>query len=355
MQIVNQNPRVAIAKIENDDIAKALKRAISLLEPIDFTGPIAIKPNLCDLIPASMGVTTDIRAVEALIEIIREKSNDKISIVESDHWIASADEEFENLGYKELEPKYGVELVNLSRDRKVSIRMKGHHFDVFRCPETLVNSRLISISKMKTQYQYRFTGILKNQFGLIPEKYKGKYHPFMSEVLADLNGTFRPFLSIIEGLYSMESAGPAEGKPIKTNVIICGTDPVAVDAVAATLAGINPFKIGYLKYAAKKGIGEINNIDVVGDSVQFNFEFVPFPAFVFSSFSLKILRMGRKIDSFTSKISELLEQAYVATITLRHGFHTTLTYGSITREGILRFAKALIKRTFYRIKKSLLT
>lgn len=353
MQHIRQIPRVAIVKIENDDIAEALRKALSLLGPMNFDGPIAIKPNLCDLIPASMGATTDVRAVEALIRIIREKTNSKISIVESDHWIASADEEFERLGYKELALKLGVELVNLSKDKKATIRINGYHFDVFKCPKTLLESRLISVSKMKTHYQYRFTGILKNQFGLIPEKYKAKYHPFMAEVLADLNNTFRPFLSVIEGLFSMEVSGPAEGKPIKTNVIICGTDPVAVDAVAAEIAGINPLKIGYLRYAAKKGVGELDNIEVVGDNVQFSFKFVPFLAFVFSSFSLKFLRLGRKIDAFASKISDLLEEAYVAAFTLRHGFHTTLTYGSITREGIFKFAKALIRRTFYRIKKRL--
>lgn len=351
MQTIRRSPRVAIVKIQNDNIRDALKRAISMLEPIDFTGPLAIKPNLCDLLPSNTGATTDVRAVEALVEIIKEKSNCPISVVESDHWIASADDEFKNLGYEELKLKYGVKLVNLSRDRKVSIRINGYHFNVFICPETLLKSRLISISKMKTHYQYRFTGVLKNQFGLIPEMYKAKYHPFMSEVLVDLNGTFKPFLCIIEGLYSMESGGPAEGKPIKTNVIICGTDPVAVDAVAAKLAGINPHKIGYLKFAAKKGVGEITNIDVVGDNVRLDFKFVPFPAFVFSSLSWKILRVSQKISIFASKISELLEQAYVAIITLRHGFHTTLTYGSITREGIFSFAKALIKRTFYKIKK----
>lgn len=354
MQEISQIPRVAVVKIENGNIDAAIRKAISLIEPIDFNGPIAIKPNLCDLISSSLGVTTDVRAIESLINIIREKTDAKISIIESDHWVASADKEFEELGYRELAAKYDVELVNLSKEQKIPIKINGHYFDAFRSPRILLSSRLISISKMKTHYQYRFTGILKNQFGLIPEAHKAKYHPYMSEVLADINGTFKPFLSVIEGLYSMEGAGPAEGKPIKTNLMICGTDPVAVDTVAATIAGINPRKIGYLKYAAKNGVGEMDGIEVLGDPVQYRFEFVPLLSYFLSSSAIRILRIGRKLDNFGTRVSGFLDQAYVAILTLKHGFHTTLTYGSITKDAIYRFAKATIRRTLYRVKKKLL-
>ena len=342
-------PRVSIVTIENENFYDALNRGISLLGFVDFDGPISIKPNLCDLIPSNMGVTTDVRAIAALIKIIREKSDSQISIVESNHWIATADEEFEKLGYKELEKEFDIKLVNLSKEKKTTIRIDGNYFTTFRCPKTLLESRLISVSKMKTHHQYRFTGILKNQFGLIPGRIKSRYHPFMSEVLADLNGTFKPFLSIIDGLVSMEGAGPSEGEPIITNVIICGTDPVAVDYVAAKTIGINPRTIGYLKYAEKKGVGEYNNVEIVGDKVQFYFKFLPFPTYILSRLSIIFLRIGNKMNTFFKNISGLLDQGFMATITIRKGFHTSFNYGSVTPKSIIKYAKALIRRSFYRI------
>jgi uncharacterized protein (DUF362 family) len=66
----------------------------------------------------------------------------------------------------------------------------------------------------------------------------------------------------------MEGNGPANGQPVKMDLIIAGVDPVAVDAVGALVMGFNPNKIPHIKKASEKGLGTINNIDIIGSSLS---------------------------------------------------------------------------------------
>jgi len=54
------------------------------------------------------------------------------------------------------------------------------------------------------------------------------------------------------------------------NLVIAGTDPVAVDAVGATVMGIEPTEIKHLLLAEKKGLGTCNleEITVLGEPIE---------------------------------------------------------------------------------------
>ncbi len=68
------------------------------------------------------------------------------------------------------------------------------------------------------------------------------------------DGTFRDsrpkrYYSIIDGEIGMEGAGPMQGDPRPSGIYIGGDDPVAVDAVAATMMGFDIKKIPVIKGA----------------------------------------------------------------------------------------------------------
>jgi uncharacterized protein (DUF362 family) len=54
------------------------------------------------------------------------------------------------------------------------------------------------------------------------------------------------------------------------NLVIAGTDPVAVDAVGAAVMEIPPTDVKHLVLAEKKGLGTCNleNITVLGEPVE---------------------------------------------------------------------------------------
>ena len=57
------------------------------------------------------------------------------------------------------------------------------------------------------------------------------------------------------------------GKPVKMDTIIASTDPVAADATGGRVIGINPETIKHIKWLHEAGIGEIEDIQVVGDGI----------------------------------------------------------------------------------------
>ena len=91
----------------------------------------------------------------------------------------------------------------------------------------------------------------------------------MNQNLAALARKTRPHVSVVDGFLGMHREGPRHGTPIRLGTVIAGTDPVAVDAVAASVMGFDPRQIGYLVYAHEAGIGlaDLDRISVVGDPI----------------------------------------------------------------------------------------
>ncbi|HUP03408.1 MAG TPA: DUF362 domain-containing protein [Bryobacteraceae bacterium] len=88
--------------------------------------------------------------------------------------------------------------------------------------------------------------------------------------IGDLS-TFHPpdynVVDFIRGLQYTEHNNRQADQMVRTNVVMAGEDPVAVDAIAATAIGYNPADIDYLHMAVARGIGtyDLSRIDVAGD------------------------------------------------------------------------------------------
>lgn len=299
-------PIVSIVRAEQKTAKSATQKAIDLIDGFgDLEGKrnISIKPNLCRPSSSESGCTTDLRIVEAVIEKINNVSECDIRVVETDNFIASADNTFRMLGYLDLEKKYpNVKCTNLSKGKKLRITLNGKIFRTLRVPESMIFSDfIVNIGKLKTHVDYYYTGVLKNTYGfLLSRQRRSFYHGFMHEVLTDLNIVYKPDLAIIDGIVGMEGFGPVDGKPKHVGVVIASKDPVAADAVAAEIVGIKPSKIKYLKYAAKNGIGKIKDIEVVGcsiEEVRTSFDFIPLKWYLFGKMSLSLQRFSRRLSN----------------------------------------------------------
>lgn len=338
--------KVAVIKV--NDIYGDLKEAIYLAGGFDVSDNdfIVIKPNLCDFRPSYEGGTTDPRIVESFIKILREKSNPRIAIVESDHAVGDASDEFERLGYRKLAQDLDVELINLTTDDRVQIAWDGYYFETIDVPETLLKAtKIISISKLKTHVQQKMTCSMKNLFGLIPKKRKSKYHAFMNEVLADLTEFYRPCLSIIDGIVGMEGFGPSDGDRKNSGIIICGKDPIATDAIAAKIMGFNPRSVPYLKFAEHVGLANLSDIDIIGNA-EFNdrFSFIPFYSYWSYRVSFMISRIGIKLGTNIEGFSKFVSQAAVGFIVLKDGYFFTPDFGMLFRNNAFSYAKGMLLR-----------
>jgi uncharacterized protein (DUF362 family) len=88
--------------------------------------------------------------------------------------------------------------------------------------------------------------------------------------LVALAASARPSVSLIDAFSAMAGQGPRHGHRVPLNTVIAGTDPVAVDAVAAVLMGFPPMEIPYLRQAHALGLGtaDLSAITIVGDSLS---------------------------------------------------------------------------------------
>lgn len=110
---------------------------------------------------------------------------------------------------------------------------------------------------------------MKNQFGLIPEKFKAKYHlRGMHKVITDINKALPPTITLVDGFVAMEGRGPARGNPLTMNTILAGVDPVAVDATASRVMLFDPWRIPHIRMAYEEGLGEIDKIKIMGDDIE---------------------------------------------------------------------------------------
>jgi uncharacterized protein (DUF362 family) len=110
---------------------------------------------------------------------------------------------------------------------------------------------------------------MKNLFGLLPDKFKGKYHARgISKVVVDINAVLKPVLTVIDGFIAMEGKGPVDGTPVKMDLIIASKDVVAADATGCRVMGIDPYSLKHVRRAAEKQLGNIDNIKVLGEKIE---------------------------------------------------------------------------------------
>jgi len=88
-------------------------------------------------------------------------------------------------------------------------------------------------------------------------------------------GKKKKFLSVVDGIVSMEGAGPNAGTRKPTGIIISGDNPVSVDTVCARLIGFDEKKIKIIYKALNKHSlplykGEFEDIQIVSNEHRWN-------------------------------------------------------------------------------------
>jgi uncharacterized protein (DUF362 family) len=108
---------------------------------------------------------------------------------------------------------------------------------------------------------------LKNMMGAVTPK--GAIHNPLSEKIVDLVSIIKPSVAVIDGIIAGEGH-ETSGNPVEMNLVIAGTDPVAVDAVGAAVMGIPPDKVKHLRLAEERGLGtcDLKQIEILGEPID---------------------------------------------------------------------------------------
>lgn len=125
---------------------------------------------------------------------------------------------------------------------------------------------IVSVAKLKTHGLAYYTGAVKNMFGVVPGLDKPALHSKLPNkrefcnALVDLCETVKPALSIVDGVWGMEGAGPSGGTPKFAGVIGGSLNPYALDAVMCDVACLPRSCVPVLVEADQRGLlGEITH------------------------------------------------------------------------------------------------
>lgn len=288
-----------VALVQGTDRYRLITHALNLIDR-DIASQIRGKAPCTVLIKPNM-VRTDQPLAATHVDVLRaildhlqkyDKSVKKIIIGEGPAG-APAEEGFRNYGYLDLLDAYAVEFMDLNRDayKTVNILQIDEGEGDVRVAQTPLDCDFkISVTLPKTHETVIFSGATKNfvmgsviwdetDDKIMVHGFKNRrewvhYYPqaikLLHKNIISLLRVLRPDVSVIDGLVAMEGNGPVSGTSLPLGVGIAGTDPIATDAVAASVMGFKPSEIGYLYYANRDGLGtaELSKIAVVGAKIE---------------------------------------------------------------------------------------
>ena len=218
---------------------------------------VCIKPNLT--FPTfRKGVMTNPQALEALIVYLKSFT-DRITICESDsggYNRFSMDEVFERVGINRLAKRYGVSVVNMSSasSRPITCSVGIRRLTV-PIPTLLLDEMdvFVSVPVPKVHLNTVVSLALKNQWGVIQDpRLRLRLHPYFKYVVHAINEALPRPIAVVDGRYGLNRSGPMRGDVVRLEWGIVSDDLFATDCVVADLMGLNPWRIGYLKYCMRK-------------------------------------------------------------------------------------------------------
>jgi uncharacterized protein (DUF362 family) len=133
-----------------------------------------------------------------------------------------------------------VDFEQIAEKDWVPFKSAGSHWaDGFALPRLVVDSEfMVSTCCLKTHgFGGVFTMSLKLAVGLTPKSIRRGMHasPDMRRMIAELNASYRSDLVVLDGVAAFTDGGPSRGELKAGNVMIAGTDRVAVDAVGVAM------------------------------------------------------------------------------------------------------------------------
>ena len=241
-------PPARVAFVKTRDRAAGVARAIDLLSPDRFGGrDVFVKPNLNSADPAPGSTHPEILA--ALMRKLAALGAGPLTVGDRSGMGDTRDVMVKTQVFriaKDLGAK-AVVFDELGADDWELIELPQSHWaQGFALPRMVRTAgAVVQICCLKThRYGGHFTLSLKNSVGLAAKRVPGNPHDFMRELhsspqqrrmIAEINAAYRPALVVLDGVEAFVTGGPDHGKRVDAEVVLAGTDRVAIDAVGVAL------------------------------------------------------------------------------------------------------------------------
>ncbi len=305
-------PRVEIYRTESYEGGPVRDILRSYFTREDFYGKkVLLKPNMLQAHEPGRNVTTHPVVVKAVAEIVMELGGEcAIGDSPSGWGRKNALEAAGKTGLLKVAEEMGIkfEIFDGSPTRQVKIK-GGTVYREISLPENYLKyDTVINLPKLKTHSLTVFTLGVKNMMGVVPGLAKSIFHkraPHPEKfacAIADLYSVVKPDFTVMDAIEAMEGDGPVNGRTRKINRIFCSAETNALDAVVEKMCGADPLSVPITREVYERGLGKINNIDIIRHYKENDREF--------DGFRVPLVpRLGRFIPRFAlGMFSPLLDR-----------------------------------------------
>jgi uncharacterized protein (DUF362 family) len=221
---------------------------------------VLINPNVSGHLPPDAAVNTHPHVVGALIKLCRDAGAGEVIVGNfnnaKNYKIGKMDEVAE---------KYGAELKPLGNKKEFFERLEmpqGKALDhLLVTKDYLAADVLINVPVAKHHTVSRMSLGMKNLMGLVLERrrFHRERNKYLEQSIADLASAVKSTLIVVDANKMIVTKGPVgPGEQIEPKKVIAGTDPVAVDVLAAQLLNYGKEDIPLFRLAYDHNLGEID-------------------------------------------------------------------------------------------------
>lgn len=240
---------IDVAFVKTSDRAAGVRRALELLGINPVQGKqVLLKPNFNSGDPAPGSTHPD--TLRALIEELWTMGARGITVGDRSG-MGQTRRVMEKLGVFKMAEELAFEtLVFDEMDEKKDWEFFQPHDSHWKQGFPFARScfeaeALVQTCCLKThQFGGHFTMSLKNSVGIVNGDMPGMSERFMDELhgsqyqremIAEINTAYTPALIVLDGVEAFTTGGPATGRLVSSEVVLAGTDRIAIDAVGVAL------------------------------------------------------------------------------------------------------------------------
>ncbi|UCE08697.1 MAG: DUF362 domain-containing protein [bacterium] len=260
----SSSPTIDLAVVQNADPVTLVRKAIEMLGGIEKYikkgNVVVVKPNIgWDRVP-EQAATTDPEVVAEIVRLCKKAGASKVQIF--DRTCNQARRCYARSKIEQIAKQAGADVSHIYNQKFQDVTIPNgkelKSWEFYR--DALKADVFINVPIAKHHSLSRVTLGLKNIMGVIGGN-RGKIHNHFDVKIVDLNTVIQPQITILDAVRILMRNGPQGGNlnDVKEmNTIIAGVDPVAVDAYGATLFGLKPAELGFLKEAESRGLGRMD-------------------------------------------------------------------------------------------------
>jgi uncharacterized protein (DUF362 family) len=264
-------PRPVLVAVRDGSRSAMLDRALAALGGLGaFVRPgqsVCLKPNIGWDAPPERGANTHPELVGHLTRLCLAAGAKSVSVFDNtcDQWQLT----YEHSGIARAARDAGAVVVNgkdQSLYREVAIPGGVKLKTALVHSLVLDSDVLLNVPVLKHHSGTGMTAAMKNLMGVVWDR--GFYHQNnVHQAIADFLTLRKPTLNILDAYHPMVRNGP-RGKTVddvvEMRTLLASTDPVALDAAAARLLGLEPAKIAYIQIAdgMKLGTMDLDRVEI---------------------------------------------------------------------------------------------